>query len=241
MREALRSRRRTIRRLLLSSRNQPDSRLREIEQLAHAAGVPIERVERTALDNLTNGHHQGVALEVSCFPYADALDLVALADQRRTVLALDGIVDPRNLGALLRTAEAAGIRHVVVPQDRSAAVTPLVAAASAGASEHLAILREVNLVRWLQRAKHSGFWVVGLALDPRSQPLFESELRPPLVLVVGAEGTGLRRLTREACDLLVSIPMYGQVESLNAAVAGALAMYEVQRWLDDADVAPREA
>jgi 23S rRNA (guanosine2251-2'-O)-methyltransferase len=149
------------------------------------------------------------------------------------VLALDGVVDPRNVGALLRTADAAGFRRVVVPQDRAAGITPAVVQASAGASEYLDIWREVNLARWLARAKEAGFWVVGLAVDAAAMSLFDLDVRAPVVLVVGAEGRGLRRLTREACDELVQIPMYGRVASLNASVAGALAMYEVRRWLDD--------
>jgi 23S rRNA (guanosine2251-2'-O)-methyltransferase len=155
-----------------------------------------------------------------------------LAGRGELILALDGIVDPRNVGGLLRTAEATGFRHVVVPQDRAAGITPTVVNASAGAAEHLVVWQEVNLARWLKSAQAASFWVAGLALDSAATPLFDIDLRPPLVLVVGAEGTGLRRLIREACDVLVSIPMYGQVASLNASVAGALAMYEVRRWLE---------
>jgi 23S rRNA (guanosine2251-2'-O)-methyltransferase len=151
------------------------------------------------------------------------------------VLALDGIEDPRNAGTLLRTAEAVGVAAVVIPSNRAVGITPAVVNASSGAVEHLQVVRETNLARWLTGARDSGFWVLGLATGEGSQPLFESDTAAPVILVVGSEGRGLRRLTREQCDLLVSLPMAGKVESLNAAVAGSIALYEIFR--DTADSA----
>jgi 23S rRNA (guanosine2251-2'-O)-methyltransferase len=218
--------------LLIAEGIDRDERVTEIERLARDAGARVINVPRSELDSRCVGHHQGVALDASSFPYVDAPELGELAARGELILALDGIVDPRNVGALLRTAEATGFRHVVAPHDRAAGITPIVVNASAGAAEHLLVWQEVNLARWLKSAQVAGFWVAGLVLDPMSTQLFDIDLRPPLVLVVGAEGAGLRRLIREACDVLVSIPMYGQVASLNASVAGALAMYEVRRWLE---------
>lgn len=233
VRESLVSGRRSARRILFAEGLERDARINEIEQLARQRGAQVLSVARADLDARCTGHHQGVALEAAGYPYADPPDLVALASSGTTILALDSVVDPRNVGALLRTADAAGFQHIVVPYDRAAGITPAVVHASAGAAEHLHVWREVNLVRWLVRAKSAGLWVAGLAVDSAAQPLFDVDLPPPLVLVIGAEGAGLRRLTREACDLLVEIPMFGRVDSLNAAVAGALAMYEVRRWLEN--------
>ncbi len=236
VRESLVAARRSVRRLLVAEGLERDERIVEIERLARECGAQIMRIERADLDARCVGHHQGVALETSGYEYVDPPDLASVAAMAGSILALDSVVDPRNVGALLRTADAAGFGHVVIPHDRAAGITPAVVHASAGAAEHLNVWQEVNLARWLERAKSAGFWVAGLAVDPAATPLFDVDLRPPLVLVIGAEGTGLRRLSREACDLLVEIPMYGKVDSLNASVAGALAMYEVRRWLDDASV-----
>lgn len=204
-------------------------RVDEITELAAARGVSIEIVSRTRLDGLVSGHHQGIALESSAYPYAEAIDLGTLVAEKAAVLVLDGLVDPQNLGTLLRTAEVTGVAAVVIPTDRAASITPAVVNASAGAVEHLAIHREVNLTRWLQRAKEAGFWVMGLAGDEDADPLFEVNMSPPVIVVVGSEGTGIRRLVRETCDIVAAIPMTGRIESLNAAVAGSIALYEVVR------------
>jgi len=152
-----------------------------------------------------------------------------LASNSATLLVLDGLVDPQNVGTLMRSAEVTGVSAVVIPTDRAAAITPSVVNASAGAVEHLMIRQEVNLTRWLQRAKDAGFWVVGLAGEEDAEPLFDVSMHPPVVVVVGSEGAGLRRLVRESCDIIAAIPMVGRIESLNAAVAGSIALYEVVR------------
>jgi len=207
-------------------------RLTEIVSLAKQRGITVETVSRDVLDARTPGHHQGVVLETGPYPYAAGDDLSDLAEGSAILLALDGISDPQNLGTLLRTAEATGVRLVVIPSDRAAHVTPAVVNASAGAVEHLHVTQEVNLARWLDRAKEAGFWVVGLDSED-AEPLFDTSVRPPIVVVVGSEGYGIRRLVRERCDLVVSLPMLGRIESLNAAVAGSIALYEVVRDAED--------
>lgn len=234
VREALRAGRRTFGKLLVNQDAEGAARLAEIETLARERGVAVERVDRAAIDARSTGHHQGVLLEASAYEYVDHVDVQSLAEARAVILALDSIVDPQNVGTLLRTAEATGVAHVVIPTDRSAGITPAVVNASSGAVEHLSVTQEVNLARWLNQARKAGFWVVGLAGDEGSTPLFESSMTPPVVLVVGSEGEGLRRLVREACDALVSLPMLGKVESLNAAVAGSIGLYEVLRDAQDA-------
>jgi 23S rRNA (guanosine2251-2'-O)-methyltransferase len=229
VREALRANRRRFARLLVATSAEEHARVAAIIELARARDVAVERADRDRLDRLVAGHHQGVALEASAYPYVQPAALEELAGQRAVVLALDGLVDPQNVGTLLRTAEATGVALTVIPAQRAARITPAVVNASAGAVEHLQVAEEVNLARWLARASAAGFWIVGLARDEQAELLFDSSFAPPIVLVVGSEGSGLRRLVREACDIVVALPMQGQVESLNAAVAGSIALYEVVR------------
>lgn len=229
VREALRAGRRRLIRLSIAEGVQHDARLDEIERLARDRGVRIERAPRDRFDEVAGPGHQGVMLEASTYPYASDVDLGKLAREQAIVLALDGIEDPRNAGTLLRTAEAVGVSLVVIPSDRAVGITPAVVNASSGAVEHLQILRETNLARWLAGARKAGLWVVGLAAGEGSQPLFETDVAAPVVLVVGSEGRGIRRLVREQCDIVVSLPMFGEIESLNAAVAGSVALYEVKR------------
>ncbi|MDQ3549173.1 MAG: 23S rRNA (guanosine(2251)-2'-O)-methyltransferase RlmB [Chloroflexota bacterium] len=232
IREALRAGRRRFVRLLINEGAADSERLTEIVALARQRGVGIETVSRDVLDARAPGQHQGVVLEASSYPYATGDDLGELARDHAILLALDGIADPQNLGTLLRSAEATGVRLIVIPSDRAALVTPAVVNASAGAVEYLHVSQEVNLSRWLGRAKEAGFWIVGMDGDD-AEPLFETSMRPPVVLVVGSEGTGIRRLVRETCDIIVSLPMMGRIESLNAAVAGSIGLYEIVRDADE--------
>lgn len=206
--------------------------LREIQETARAAHVPVQAVPRAELDGaLSNRNHQGVAAVYRRHPYATLDQIVAIADaaaEPGLVLALDGVQDPANVGSLLRSADAAGVHGVVLPRHRAAGVTPAVVRVSAGAAEHLAIAQETNLTRALDWLKHGGFWVVGLDQDG-PLPYDQLDAARPLVVVVGGEGKGLTRLVREACDLLVRLPMRGHVASLNAAVAGAILLYEISR------------
>jgi 23S rRNA (guanosine2251-2'-O)-methyltransferase len=170
--------------------------------------------------------HQGVVAEVDPYPYADAGELLARPDA--LVVALDQIQDPRNLGAVCRSAEAAGAVGVVIPSRRSASVTAVAAKASAGAVEHLRVARVPNLADWLSVAKEGGAWVYG-AESGAATPHTSADLTGRVVLVLGSEGGGLRRRVAESCDLLVSIPIRGRVESLNVAAAAAVLMFEAAR------------
>jgi 23S rRNA (guanosine2251-2'-O)-methyltransferase len=179
------------------------------------------------LDDLTHGaNHQGVVLEAAAYPYAALDDALAAPG---TLLLLDHLHDPQNLGTLLRAAEASGVAGVVIPQDRAVAVTPAVVNASAGAVEHLRVAQVPNLARVADQAKERGRWVVGLDTGPDARDLFATDLPSPLALVVGAEGGGIGPNLRRRCDVLVSLPMRGRVASLNAASAGAIALFELLR------------
>jgi 23S rRNA (guanosine2251-2'-O)-methyltransferase len=232
VREALRAGRRRFVRLIVNEGAADSERLTDIVALARQRNVGIETVSRDVLDARTPGQHQGVILEASGYPYAVGDDLHELAEDQAILLALDSISDPQNLGTLLRSAEATGVRLIVIPSDRAAQVTPAVVNASSGAVEHLHVAQEVNLSRWLGRAKEAGFWIVGMDGED-AEPMFETSMRPPVVLVVGSEGAGIRRLVRETCDIIVSLPMMGRIESLNAAVAGSIGLYEVVRDAED--------
>ena len=233
MREALRAQRRTLTRLLVSAGAQEAGTLGEVVKLAEKLKIPVERVERQVLDKqLRDANHQGVALEAGPYPYADLDDCLELAKERREpplLLMLDHLQDPQNVGTLLRTAEVVGVHGVVLPGRRAAEVTPAVVNASSGATEHLRVVVVSNLVQSIVELQKNGVWVVGVEDDERAQPYDNADLELPLALVVGAEGAGLARLTRERCDFLVKLPMHGQIASLNAAVAGSIALYHAWR------------
>lgn len=232
VRETLRAGRRHVFKLLLARGTQRTGILGQILELGKRTGAPIEEVDRNQLDRLGEANHQGVAAEVSGYPY---VELSALLDVARAegapplLLLLDRVQDPQNLGSLLRTAEAAGVHGVVIPKRRAAGVTPAAVRASAGAAEHVLIAQVTNLVQAMETLKAEGVWLVGLKAQPGAQLHTEADLRGPLGLVVGSEGQGLARLAQERCDFLIHLPMAGRVESLNAAVAGAIALYEAQR------------
>ncbi|HEU5011566.1 MAG TPA: 23S rRNA (guanosine(2251)-2'-O)-methyltransferase RlmB [Roseiflexaceae bacterium] len=230
--EALRAKRRTFRRLLVSSGAQETGTLGEVVRLAESMQVPVERIDRHDLDRqLRQVNHQGVALECGDYPYVELEDCLALADERgepSLLLMLDHLQDPQNVGTLLRTAEAVGVHGVVLPGRRAAEVTPAVVNASSGATEHLRITVVSNLAQTIKEVQRAGVWVVGVEEDERAQLYNEADLDIPLALVLGAEGTGLARLTRERCDLLVKLPMYGRIESLNVSVAGSILLYHAR-------------
>jgi 23S rRNA (guanosine2251-2'-O)-methyltransferase len=206
--------------------------LPEIERRLVALGVPLERLERTQLDRLTGGGaHQGIAVRTSGLAEIGVSALEALVLERgRAVrlLVLDQVQDPRNLGACLRSADAAGVDAVVIPKDRSAKLTPVAVKAAAGAAEAVRLARVGNLASTLHWLKKAGVWIVGADADtPRT--LHDAQLDAPIAIVVGGEGRGLRRLTRETCDEIVSIPMRGTVASLNVSVAAAVLLFELDR------------
>lgn len=219
-----------VRRLFVARGTKPQGALKEILDQAAARGVAVQWVEREVLDR-HGPNHQGVAAEVAAFAYADVDDIFARAaerDEPPLIVVLDSIQDVQNLGQLIRTAEAVGVHGIILPEHRSAGVTPAVRKSSAGAVEHIPIAQVTNLARTLDHLKRRDVWVVGL--DMAGQDVYNQvDLTMPLALVVGSEGRGLARLTREKCDFLVRLPMRGKVESLNAAVAGSVVLYEVLR------------
>jgi len=226
--EALQAKRRDLFKLLLATGIEEKSRILDIQKLALSRKCVIERVPKERLAKMGD-NPQGVALEVSAYPYVDISDVVLLANQRQEdlfVLMLDMIQNPQNLGTLLRSAEAAGVHGVIIPQHRSAEVTPAVVNASSGATEHLLIV-QANLAQTIDELKKLDVWVVGLDGGPGSKPVHEIRLDGPIALVVGNEGEGMRALVREKCDFLLGLPMRGRIESLNAAVAGSIVLYQV--------------
>jgi 23S rRNA (guanosine2251-2'-O)-methyltransferase len=233
VREALRARRRTLRRLLVAEGVREGGPVAELVALAQAADVPVDSVQRLALDDLTGGaNHQGVALDVGPYRYADLDDMLQLAQERNELpllLLLDHLQDPQNIGTLLRTADVVGAHGVVLPDRRSAAITPAVVNASAGAVEHLLIAQITNLAQTIAELKERNVWVAGLEDEPDAQVFDQQRFDLPLALVVGAEGPGLARLVKERCDFLVRLPMAGHIASLNAATAGSIALYTIWR------------
>ena len=219
-----------MKKLLLAEGARSRGTLAEIVALAEAKEVPLQWVERRELDNV-HPHHQGVVAQVGEYRYAAVQDILALAREQREkpfLLILDCLQDVHNFGSLLRTVEVVGAHGVIIPQRRAVGVTAAVRKASAGAVEHLLVARVVNLARTIEGLKGAGLWIIGL--DTAGPQIYdEVDMDIPLALVVGSEGRGLRRLVRETCDLLVKLPMRGQVSSLNAAVAGSIVLYEVWR------------
>ena len=203
--------------------------LDEIRDLADQAGVPVEVRSRADLDARAEGLvHQGVLALAPPFPYARLDEVLARADEEPLLLvALDGVTDPHNLGSIARSAEAVGAHGLLLPSRRAAGVTPAGEKAAAGALAHLPVVRMANLARDLRSLKERGIWVVGLDGEAEEEIADSRLLTEPLVVVVGAEGGGLARLTREICDQLVRLPMRGRVGSLNASVAAGVALYEV--------------
>ena len=208
-----------------------DPRARAIEDLARHHQRPVQRVDIHSLrQQLGDVAHQGVTAEITPLPpWSEDGLLAALQGVRAPLLlALDGVQDPHNLGACLRTADACGALAVIVPRDRAAQLTPTVRKVAAGAAETTPVVTVTNLVRTLKLLKEAGLWIVGADAEA-AQPVRAVDLRGPIVLVLGAEGTGLRQLTRQNCDFLVSLPQRGAVESLNVSVAAAMLLYEALR------------
>lgn len=219
--EALRSRRREVYEVLDAS-GAP-----EVAQLAAAGGVSIQQVARKEVEALSPGSvHQGVVARVGMYPYSSLREILDAPDP--LVLVLDGVTDPRNLGALLRVADGAGASGVVIPKDRSAEVTAVAVKASAGASEHVKVARETNLRRAIDTLKKAGVWVY--AAEGKARTAYHDlDFNIPMALVLGSEGRGVRRLVREGCDDAVAIPMCGAVGSLNVSVAAAVLLFEARR------------
>jgi 23S rRNA (guanosine2251-2'-O)-methyltransferase len=208
-----------------------DARVRAIEELARRQQRPVERVDAHSLERaLGDVVHQGVAAQITPLPPWSEDQLLAALQSARAplLLALDGVQDPHNLGACLRTADACGVLAVIVPKDRAAQLTPAARKVAAGAAETTPVVAVTNLVRTLKLLQGAGLWVVGA--DAAAQECADAvDLKGPVVLVLGAEGAGLRQLTRQTCDFLVRLPQLGAVESLNVSVAAGMLLYEAAR------------
>ena len=210
-----------------------DARLNPIVQMARQLGLTVAFRDRSALDQLAEGgRHQGVVARVRERQPGDDNDLAELLDgltEPALLLILDAVTDPHNLGACLRTAEAAGVHAVVAPRDKAAGLTPVVRKVACGAAELVPFMQVTNLARTLKQLKERGVWVVGTSLEDGAKPFFDTDLKAPVAIVMGAEGSGLRRLTAELCDHLAYIPMAGQIESWNVSVATGVALFEAVR------------
>ena len=222
-----------VRQVWLSASRDAAARLQELRALALQARVTVVDADHAQLDKLADGErHQGVIVEL--VPRANDPEtqleeaFEALGAAPPLLLVLDGVTDPHNLGACLRSADAAGVAAVIVPRDRAAGLTPVVRKVAAGAAETVPLVQVVNLARTLRDLKQRGVWLVGTS-DDAPRTIYEVDLKGPAALVLGSEGEGMRRLTREACDELVSIPMAGAVESLNVSVATGVALFEAVR------------
>jgi 23S rRNA (guanosine2251-2'-O)-methyltransferase len=238
VREVLAAGRRRISALYMGANPRPSPELEDILRLAAEAGVVPTRVKRNRLEQMAGNHgnHQGVALEVGGFSYVEWSDALSeiitdTASHNPIFLILDRVQDPQNLGSLIRSADAAGVALIVLPRDRAAHVTSAVVRASAGASEHARICIVANLVTCLKELAEAGIDSIGLEADDASVELASVTVSGGAAIVVGSEGKGLRRLVKENCTTLVRIPMHGRINSLNAGVAGAIAMYEVAKQL----------
>ncbi|MCL2372778.1 MAG: 23S rRNA (guanosine(2251)-2'-O)-methyltransferase RlmB [Defluviitaleaceae bacterium] len=230
--EALNNDRPIDRILLRRDKDKPlEGTLRLIAGKARERKLVVQEVDRGKLDDVSeHGHHQGVIALCPAVPYVEVADILAIAEERSEqpfVIILDGVTDPHNLGAVLRSAEAGGVHGVIIPKRRAVGLTGTVAKSSAGAVTHMAIARVVNISRTLEELKEAGLWITCASMDGTS--LYDADLAGPVALVLGSEGEGISRLVEEHADFKVSIPMLGRIQSLNVSVAAGVLIYEVVR------------
>lgn len=227
--ESLRAGRRKFEKLVLADGMDEKGLVGEITTLAREKGIDVSRVQRRIIDDVSDGsNHQGMALRVSNYPYVDISDVLELAESRNEkpfILILDLLKDPQNVGSLMRVADAVGVHGIVMQDRRQVDITPAVVASSSGAVEHLRVVQVTNLVNAMKELKDNDVWIVGMDVGPGMPALDKQDLNMGLGLVMGSEGEGMRRLVRDNCDFLVTLPMRGQVGSLNVATAGSIALY----------------
>lgn len=227
--EALRARR-TIHKIWLNDQTAKQSR--HIIAAAKEAGIIVQRVDKRKLDQLLPSvPHQGVVAQVAAYEYVDIDTIIAKAMQANEppfILILDEIEDPHNLGSILRTADCTGVHGIIIPRRRSVGLTAAVSRTSAGAIEHIDVARVTNIAQTVEELKKKGIWIVG-ADGNAKQSIYETDVSLPLAVVIGNENKGIGRLVKEKCDFLVNLPMFGQINSLNASVAAGVIMYEVVR------------
>jgi 23S rRNA (guanosine2251-2'-O)-methyltransferase len=233
VKEAMRAGRRQFEKLVISDRLDEKGPIADIIDLATHRGITINRVQKRVLDDIAEGgNHQGVVLRLSPYPYIDIEHILAHAaalNEKPFILLLDLLKDPQNVGTLLRVAEVVGVHGVVLQERRSVGVTASVAAASSGAVEHMNIAQVTNIVNTMKQLKENDVWMVGVDIGPNIPALDKIDLDISVGMVLGSEGEGMRRLVRDTCDLLVTLPMRGKVGSLNVATAGSVALYSAWR------------
>lgn len=240
--ECLRAKRRTMQKLLIAEGVQEKGIVQDILTLAESQQIEIHRVPRRVVDDLAHdSNHQGVVLRTSNYPYVEPEDILTIAaerDEKPFILILDLLKDPQNVGVLLRVADAVGVHGIVLQARRSVEITASVVAASSGAVEHLAVAQVSNLVSTLKWLKEQEVWVIGTDIGNNIQPIDKVDMNRALALVLGSEGDGMRRLVRETCDIITTLPMRGAVESLNVATVGSIVLYQAwgsrdwQGWSD---------
>ena len=242
--ELLRRQPKSVSRLWVQ-KGRDDGRMQALLALAATADTPVSRLPRAKLDELVSGRHQGVVAQLgentagqSDLRWSEEQLVLAVTNNPQSlILVLDGVTDPHNLGACLRSADAAGVTAVVVPKDNAADITAVVRKVACGATETVPLVRVTNLARSLDALKAAGVWIYGTAGEA-GQSIYATSLSGPVALVMGAEGAGMRRLTRERCDFLLSLPMAGSVSSLNVSVATGVCLFEIRRQRLLADDAP---
>ena len=221
---------RSVNKLMIANGSTEGS-IKEIIAVAKEKGVNIQYWDRSKLDSIARGiRHQGVLAQVAPVQYAELEDILQVAKDRNEppfIVLLDELEDPHNLGAILRTADAAGVHGVLIPKHRSCPLSATVAKTSAGAVEHVPVARVGNLVQTIKKLKQEGLWVAAADMDGKDY--YDTDLTGPLLLIIGSEGQGVGRLVKEQCDFVVRIPMVGKINSLNASVAGSILMYEAMR------------
>lgn len=221
---------RSVNKLMIANGSTEGS-IKEIIAVAKEKGVNIQYWERSKLDSIARGiRHQGVLAQVAPVQYAELEDILAAAREKNEppfIVLLDELEDPHNLGAILRTADAAGVHGVLIPKHRSCPLSATVAKTSAGAVEHVPVARVGNLVQTIKKLKKEGMWVAAADMDGKDY--YDTDLTGPLLLIIGSEGQGVGRLVKEQCDFVVRIPMVGKINSLNASVAGSILMYEAMK------------
>ena len=227
--ETLRAARRDVQQLLLAEGIEEKGIVLDLIAQANQRGLPIARIQRRMMDDLAKGaNHQGVALRVSPYPYVELEELLVVARERGEkpfILLLDLLQDPQNVGSLLRVADSVGVHGIVIQDRRGVGITSAVVNASSGAVEHLRVVQVTNLVNAMRKLKEENVWLAGLDIGPNIVPIDRADLNIPLGVVLGSEGEGVRRLVRDTCDLMITLPMRGHVESLNVATVGAVALY----------------
>ena len=213
------------------NKSSKEGSIKKIIGIARDNNVIIQQVDRHKLDEISESHaHQGVIAVTSDYLYHELEDVLEYAREKGEdpfLIILDGITDPHNLGSIVRTADAVGAHGVIIPKRRSVHITPIVAKASAGAIEYVPVCKVTNIVNTIKKLKEEGLWIAAVDMD--GDAFYSTNLSGPLALVVGSEGEGISRLTKENCDFIVSMPMSGNVTSLNASVAGGILLYEVYR------------